>query len=504
MAAPDATLDRRGLLVREDRLRELLGAAYGAFMARLNLTHQPAMGPPRVLVAQRTHLIGGALGTRYVQLPRALAMRQLLANCPPRVALMIVSSRGGEMRLPLQPHQAAVLRHLLADVFGERRQASGDATCLLSMKPGTGKTVLAGALAIALRQRMLFVTFRGHLAKQAVDDLRKYTTLTVSKGVDDGADACVVVINTACALGPDQIARFSLVVFDEVHTYCSRARKDAFWNLNARCVMGMTGTVARSDGFDRLYRWCLGEPIVSEALPGFDFAAAQFRLTVTFVEYHGPRTHTRILTHPSTGKPFMHYMYNQMLDDPARVRVVCDEIRRLHAAGHFTYVFAEDCAHLRTIMLALGDSLGALGAGGTGERAHAIVEDARTVGYFVGTTSSREADRIRAESRVVFTTYGLSATGTSWQHMTAMVLVTPRKSGTRQLAARIMRMGSDPAIVREIVDIVDADVFVRRQRKLRAEAYAEYGAEVSVRQATYRVRRGVCAPPDAEPVIIDV
>src|SRR5581483_3431874 len=97
----------------------------------------------------------------------------------------------------------------------------------------------------------------------------------------------------------------------------------------------------------------------------------------------------------------------------------------------------------------------------------ALYDDDKFVGYFVGGIAIPDAERIREHARVVFTTYGLSAVGTSWQHMTAEVLATPRRNGTKQLAARIMRMGGDQDVTREIVDVVDVGTFLRKQKKDR-------------------------------------
>jgi superfamily II DNA or RNA helicase len=397
-----------------------------------------------------------------------------------RTARSAAPARTGPPQLvvPLQSHQRVVVLELIRTVFSQESQAAGRATAVLQMRPGTGKTIVAAACAIALGQRTLYIAPRKHLAAEAVRDIALKTTLTVSRGVDDSADVNVVVINSALTMSAAALARYSFVVFDEIHMYCSAGRKDMFMNINARCVLGLTGTPSRRDGFDRVFRMHLGEPLRAETIPGFDFEAVRYRLRVTLLKYSGPRELTRTRTHERTGKPFVHYMYEQMLADDRRNRIICGEIRRLYNEGHSLYVFAEECAHLRKIMEQLR------------ELEIALYDDDSLVGYFVGSTPAADAAKIRDRSRVVFTTYGMSSVGTSWQHMTAMVLVTPRKSGIEQLAARIMRMGSDPARLREIVDVVDVRTFLRRQKKIRKESYRVYDAEFVAKKCPTGVRAG--------------
>jgi len=434
------------------------------------------------------------------------------------VVLPIVSMpRAAEMRVPLQPHQAVVVRELLARTFSIGSQSAGTATAILDMPPGSGKTLVAAAIAIALRQRTLFVSPRKHLAKQTVDDIASKTTLTVvrvgSGSANASADVCVAVINSVLRMSPQQLAQYSFVVFDEIHMYCSRSRKDVFFNVNARCMLGLSGTPTRRDGFDRLYRWYLGEPLHAMSLPAFNFEAIQFTLHVTFVNYHGPAELTRTRTHSRTGKPFVHYMYEQMLSDERRCRVIVDEIIRLYDAGHNVFVFAEECVHLQKLIehlrktaprvLVAGDAVGPRVGAANGGAVRELREDGMLVGYFVGGVSSAVEEQIRTTARIVFTTYGLSAVGTSWQHMTAMVLATPRKSGIAQLAARIMRFGSDQAVVREIVDIVDARTFLRRQKKERLIAYRECRAVIKNRDEPQRRGRNAVAPGDGGYEVID-
>jgi hypothetical protein len=57
--------------------------------------------------------------------------------------------------------------------------------------------------------------------------------------------------------------------------------------------------------------------------------------------------------------------------------------------------------------------------------------------------------------------------------MTALVLVSPRRNGSRQIIGRILRRNSDDKIIRQIVDIVDVYTPLKSQSYERIKIYKE-------------------------------
>jgi hypothetical protein len=63
--------------------------------------------------------------------------------------------------------------------------------------------------------------------------------------------------------------------------------------------------------------------------------------------------------------------------------------------------------------------------------------------------------------------------------MTAIVLTTPRRNGSKQIIGRILRRGSDESIIREIVDIVDMRCNLHSQYYDRKKIYIEKGYDIT-------------------------
>jgi hypothetical protein len=347
------------------------------------------------------------------------------------------------------------------------------------MRAGAGKTFVAAALCGWLKQRTLFITPLKHLALQAKTDFE--TMLNAKCGINDpSADINIVIINTALTYTASDFAKYSFVIFDEVHLYCSERRRSIFSIAGAPYMLGMSATTSdRVDKFDKIYYKSLGDPIHAHNISGFDFKQLAFDLRIKLIKYHGGAEYTRTLLH--AGKPSVHLMYKQLMCDRIRMQIICDEINRFYEDPvRNIYVFAEECECLRNIIDFYREYMKEKNA----DIADIELQDDNQIGYFVGGLPSADINKIKLNARIVFTTYRLSSTGTSWTKMNAMILATPRKSGTTQLVGRILRQGSDIKIPRDIIDIVDMNTFLRKQLTARKQCYKIYPHKVE--KVTYK------------------
>jgi hypothetical protein len=90
-----------------------------------------------------------------------------------------------------------------------------------------------------------------------------------------------------------------------------------------------------------------------------------------------------------------------------------------------------------------------------------------------GVAKTAVGDARKAGAHIVLTTYGYSRRGISLVDMTAIVLASPRRNGSRQILGRILRRGSDESIVRQVVDIVDVNTSLKSQYADRRKVYRE-------------------------------
>ncbi len=302
-----------------------------------------------------------------------------------------------------------------------------------------------------------------------------------STALSDTSIVDIMVVNSALKLSNEVIKGYSLVIIDEVHKMCSDRRSEIFHRLHARYTLAMSATTLhRKDGFDKAYYLQYGPVIDAQLLPDFNFAGATFKLYIDVIKYTGPPEYTKTLKHESTDRPFVHYMYNQFISDMTRTQLIIQNIRQLYNENHNIFVFAEERDHLQRIILRAREEFDGV--------AEVDATD-NIIGYYVGGLKREEIANIKTNARIVFTTYNLSSTGTSWTHMTAMVLATPRRSSIEQLAARIMRMGSDVEIPRKIIDIADVATCLRGQLNDRLKAYAHYDAKIRFKKINYNSLR---------------
>jgi superfamily II DNA or RNA helicase len=411
--------------------------------------------------------------TDYIQFGLVRSIKSQFPNNP-----IQVSKKQGAS---LFDYQNVVVDYLLREIFNKNRADNGLAAALLDLRPGAGKTFIAAFLCAILGVKTLYIAPLRHLIMQAKDDFCKILDIDGSKiGINDpNADINFVVINTALKMSEAQLSKYSFIIYDEIHTYCSEERRSIFWKAQAKYTLGMSGTTShREDGFDKIYYKHLGAPIYAAKLPGFTFADLQFDLRVKFIKYYGPPEYTKNLQH--AGKVSVHLMYEQFMRDEVRMCLICDEINRLYADPRRNiYVFAEECENLRNIIDYYKKYMRDKQVPDI-----AMYDNDSVIGYFVGGTPAADISRIKDNARIVFTTYRLCSTGTSWLKMNAMILATPRKACIEQLAGRIMRKGSDLAIPRDIIDIVDMKTCLSRQMPKRKHSYKVYSPKVE--KITYK------------------
>ncbi len=477
----DFDISPRGLKVSVDSFKKIFGAMSKDVLSKYTLTYTPKIGPIRtcvlykIIVENNKHyfLFPRMTITSYIQSKLVKSIKSDFPHNPIKLEL--------KPNVRLYDYQKVVVRKLLDDIYNPLRAEKGLAAAMLDLRPGAGKTIIAAYLCAILGVKTLYIAPLKHLALQARDDFAGILDFPADDGKccgrmginDPNADINFVVINTAMTLTDTQLRKYSFIIYDEIHTYCSEQRRVIFWKAQAKYTLGMSGTTShREDGFDKIYYKHLGAPIYAAKLPGFTFNDLKFDLRVKLIKYYGVSEYTKNLRH--AGKVSVHLMYNQFMRDEVRMCIICDEINRLYADPRRNiYVFAEECENLRNIIdyykkYMKDNPLPDI----------AMYDSDSIIGYFVGGMPASDITRIKDNARIVFTTYRLCSTGTSWLKMNAMILATPRKACIEQLAGRIMRKGSDISIPRDIIDVVDMKTCLSRQMQKRKHSYKVYAPKI--------------------------
>ena len=468
IASMEATIGQNGLLVPYRMFREKMGTKYNAFTRGLTITYKPDIGPPKF--AHLFEIILVSDGVFAIMLPRVMLSWVSKFICPVREIFPAVRR--------IEPEFTAELYHSQQVVLAKLREefARTHTSTILNMRAGTGKTFVAAALIAHLRVRTLYVVINKVLLHQAIGDLDAAITGISIAGYKDNprADVVVVVINSALKMPRELLNSFDLIIYDEVHMLCSESRRKLFWRVCPRYALGMSATTAqRVDGFDKfaIKMLCSPEPIIARDLAGYVESANQFRGRVRAIDYYGDDEFTQNLTHEKTGKVFTHYMYRQFCDDLKRREVCARALADLYdwrgpeGQKHNIYVFAEELDILRVFVSTYR------------EMRQDMYADSE-IAMFVGGMNDSAIEDAIANKRVLLATYGYAGTGVSIVKMTAILFLTPRKSGMLQICGRIFRSGSDLSIAREIVDVVDRKTCLTRQFAVRRAAYEEYNMDI--------------------------
>jgi superfamily II DNA or RNA helicase len=395
----------------------------------------------------------------------------------------------------LFPNQVLILDYLMEQSFTGNRIATGTSHALLNLRAGMGKTFVAAGLIARLQMRTLYVVPSVVLAEQATKDFKGCFSSGVCWMQTGSARLAeefvtVVVINTALKQPPTFFAQYGLVIYDEVHTYCTDKRADIF----RRCcpvAFGMSATTdQRNDTFDmishaeltgglngRVYKAAV---TYAEQIPGFTYDDVHFDTLVTVIKYNGPAHLTRTLKHPSTDKMFTPWMHEQFLSDPQRTAVAVEAIKELYNwrdgdKQHRIFVFCEEREPLKALYELLRQSFEV----DAPELRDKLAEE---TGHFVGGIKPQEIARCKQSARLLLTTYGYSSTGVSIAEMTACVFWTSRRSNMLQILSRILRRSGDQSIRRRVIDIVDNRTPMRSQYYERRNAYTYFGMDIEVKK----------------------
>jgi superfamily II DNA or RNA helicase len=372
-------------------------------------------------------------------------------------------------------NQKIILTHALSTVYTDANVTTGTASTIVQMDPGYGKTYLAVGLITALKKKTFIIAPTIYLLKQWVSILEAAfpaSTIGCYYGTNkkDG-DIVVAVINSALKYG--DFSSYGLIIYDEVHLYCTGLTAKIFYLAQAACCMGLTATPnTRLDKFDPIARWSLGSVIYSDKVLGWDPSDIKFTSRVVRVLYSGPDEYTQILT-SAAGIVSVPLMVNQLQLDNARNNMIVDNAIKLYIAGHNTFVFSDRREHLHTLALMLAE--------------RKIKFEAPEIVKLLGGATSKDIEQAQGHGRIIMTTYQYSSVGISINKMNAMILATPRKSNMTQILGRIFRMSDDNSAERIIIDIVDKKICLKSQYYSRKKEYDLMGATITTE---------ICAPPE--------
>jgi superfamily II DNA or RNA helicase len=388
----------------------------------------------------------------------------------------------------LYDYQTACIDHLLT----EHLLPKDKGIAYFKLDTGLGKTITAIGLLSRLRVKTLvIVPSSKDLQGQWIDALSAAVPHAKSLAYNnrmrdsclDGVDVVVAVVNTFCKKSVEflQKGKFGLVILDEAHEFCSRVFGKTLWLIQGiQYILGLSATPhAREDELDYYVDQFLGAPIDADTI--VNVSKERFQGKVTRIDYCGHPDYCDIVLNQN-GDTNNALTLRKVVSDPQRIELIVQSIRELYddPAEHGIFVFAEHRDYLvllrDKVMREFGED--------------SVLEDYDTltttsdidIQILRGGASKSLVHHVRKQgARIVLTTYGYSRRGIDLPNMTAMILVTPRRSGLMQILGRITRKRSDITKVRHVIDLVDYSTIYRNQYYSRKSVYDSKGWPVSRR-----------------------
>lgn len=466
------------------------GKRLETFLNKLTILYKGKVGK-----VKRTPLYCYNNGKLY--LPRTMITMLITARVIKQLAITIAPVVRTPMPIvmPLFLDQVLIVEWLMMHIYTSRRIAAGTATCLFNLKAGSGKTFVAAGLIASIGMDALYVAPTIYLGEQAVTDICNvlgpgtavmYSAAVRAQPAQAAARVIVIVINSAVTRPDAFYTRFGMVVLDEVHMYASDHNMKIFSRCTW-CALGMSATTSNiNKNRDNVLKLALAFDNVVHAgnIPGFAYREdTKFTCIANVIKYRGPPSHTQFLTHESTGMLFTHYMHEQFLEDHARTRMAVYELVKLYdwrgpsQQRHRIYVFAEEIKLLKAAKCSFERVLAWLGR----DDIKLAIDDVDNSKLFTGGSTISDVNNVQ----VLFSTYGFAGQGVSIIDMTAILLLTPRRSNFLQIFARILRRGSDLTIPRVVIDIQDVATALRGQLSERLPAYEFYGFAIEYEKINY-------------------
>jgi superfamily II DNA or RNA helicase len=311
---------------------------------------------------------------------------------------------------------------------------------ILNAKPGSGKTICALHMLDLLEKKALVIVPRSNLVAQWIERIIKHSSLVR----DDVGIICQntvqvsrrnkVIIGLVHTLAlnrfPSWISKeFGCVIFDEVHVSLPpRTFSPVLTMFPAKYRIGLTATMQRDDGLDKIFLAHVGEKVLTGTIPQ--------RMPASIIS---------IMFKGDSGKIPV-WLVSRMQRRGALISLLSKN--SLRNAMIVTYAMLLTKSARRTVILS--DNKYQLK-----ELKQAIIQTGfkGKLGLYIGKSSLEEKQFLEKEGDLILATYQMFDLGTDIQSLAGIVYATPHKN-VEQKQGRVERylVGKKCPVVVDIVD----------------------------------------------------
>ncbi len=367
------------------------------------------------------------------------------------------------------------------------------------MNAGQGKSYVAAYLISKIQQKTLIIVPTSSLLTQWTNLLESiFPNLKIgcywSKRKRDGQIIVIIdksMLSDCFKFGKkvmipvDFFKQFGFVIYDEIHKYCAPKVRKIFNNAQATYVLGMSATTnKRPDKLDPIAWYFIGNPIYASSLKGYQKDNHQFSVVINMIKYVGPEEYCQTIIAKKTDSVSSPLMINQICKDPYRKAIVINELEKIYHTGVNAFIFADRREYLTQVATDLYHQIKYSPEGNVIIK----IEDI-DLSVLLGGGSSTEEDikTAKYKSQMIFSTFAYLDTGISVTRMTCLFVLTPRRNGWEQKVGRILRLGSDISIPRQVIILCDYNTAIKGQSMAaKNEIKKLYNADVIIRTINYK------------------
>ena len=358
-----------------------------------------------------------------------------------------------EFRGQLRPHQSAAV-----DKFMEKTHG------ILSVPCGGGKTVIALKIMSLVGRRTLIVLHKDFLIAQWRERILQFVPglsigiIKASKVDTVGRDVVLASLQSLSMKDysdkglEDEFNSFGLLIVDEVHRTGTEVFSRALKKTTMPYMLGLSATVDRKDGMERIFKWHLGEIIyeIDRRDIGEDTNKPEVQL-VYFSDASEDYCREEVVC---TGKLNHSLMINNVCSWKPRTDMLIDMLHDVLSHSMHSRRRGLVLCDRKHLLKEIHERLSATGK--------------LSSGFYVG--GMKDAALKASEDKdVILATFAFASEGFDVQGLDTLFLISP-KSDVRQAVGRILRQeASQRRNVPMIYDVVDNfSVFLGQARKRKA------------------------------------
>lgn len=394
--------------------------------------------------------------------------QQAPSNVPPSTAA--IPDDRAQFTAGMRDHQTRAVDAFLA----------AGRTGILSIPCGGGKTVVALKLVSMLATRTLIVVHKDFLIAQwkerIAEFLPKATVGTIKAAKVDvvGKDVVIASLQSlSMKTYPKELYAeldtFGFLIVDEVHRTGTEVFSRALKRISMRSMLGLSATVERKDGMDRIFKWYLGDVVFEIERKDIEApstisrtATANATVQVNLIRFRDPSDPGYAVEEyiGSSGKLNHSKMINNVCANAKRLRVSAGLLRAALDRGRRCLVLSDRKSMLRELSAELLASHGTPSA------------------FYVGGMKPAEL-KASEGCDVILATFAFASEGFDVQGLDTLFLLSP-KSDVRQAVGRVLRQEASARLNQPVVyDMVDGfSVFLGQARK-RTAYYKSQGFKLA-------------------------